>query len=77
MKKLTIRLEDEVYEELDTLSNLSDLSKNEIVNNLIRVEAHKVKEDPKVKLLIEQAKELKETFKRMNDELEAAGIKNL
>lgn len=74
-KNLTVRLDDDVYNELDTLCEMFSVSKNELIVNLIRNEYHKYKEDPKIALVLKQAADLQETLKKYQKELDAAGLK--
>lgn len=68
MKPITIRLEDDVADELEGLSKVLGASKNSVVNLLIRQEYNKYNEDPKIKKILEQMAELKAVFERFNNE---------
>ena len=71
MKSLTIRLDDDVAQELQSLSEVLGASKNSIVNLLIRQEYNKYHEDPKIMKALEQMAELRAVFERFNAENEA------
>ena len=75
MRKITIRFEDDVANELDYLSAAYKVSKNEVINALVRAEYNKFESDPKFKVAIEQFHKIKETFEQVNSELNAAGFK--
>lgn len=68
MKALSVRLEDDVYSELDSLSHILGTSKNSIINMLIRSEYNKYYEDPKIKKFLEQANELKALLAKFSSE---------
>jgi len=72
-RTFSVRVDDDVFEELEVLARVTGQSKNAVVNNLIRAEYDKYDSDPKVKLAIKQLKELKETLERF--EAEAKSVK--
>lgn len=59
MKSFTVRIEDEVYTELDKLAKLRGLSLNRTISDLIRVSYNEIEADPKVQKLLEQMNEMK------------------
>lgn len=59
MKAFTLRLEDDVADELDKLTTMLNVSKNSFINLLIRQEYSKYGEDPKIKKIFEQMQEMK------------------
>lgn len=75
MKRHSLRLDDEVSNELKYLTSIYGISQNSVVSNLIRQEYNKFKEDPKLRVALEQAQQLQEAFNRMTSELEKAGFK--
>lgn len=64
MKSMTVRLDDDVALELDSLSQVLGASKNSIVNLLIRQEYNKYHEDPKIMKALEQMAELRAVLER-------------
>lgn len=66
MKSFTVRLEDDVAEELNTISQMLGTSKNALINMLIRQEYTKYGEDPKMKQIIEQMNEMKALLEKFN-----------
>ncbi len=68
MKPLTIRMEDDVAQELNSLSEILGISKNGIVNLLIRQEYSKYHEDPKIKKTLDQMAELRAMLEKFNAE---------
>lgn len=70
MKQTTIRLDDEVYNELVFLSDLCQLSRNVLVNNLIRAEFNKYQEDPKIKKMLDNVVEFKGMLEEFQKKLE-------
>jgi len=72
-RTFSVRVDDDVFNELEVLARATGQSKNAVVNNLIRAEYDKYDSDPKVKLAIKQLKELQETFERF--EAEAKSVK--
>lgn len=69
MKSISIRFEDDVYEELQALKQMTGVSVNQLVNISIRDEYQKVGEDPKIKLALEKLNELKNTLEKFSLEL--------
>ena len=59
MKAFTLRLEDDVAEELDKLTTMLGVSKNAFINLVIRQEYSKYGEDPKILKIFEQMQEMK------------------
>lgn len=59
MKTLTIRLEDDVHEELERLVTILNCSKNGLVEMLIRQEFNKFTSDPKIKKALDQIQEMR------------------
>lgn len=59
MKTFSLRLEDDVYEELEKLAKLRGISKNRAVSDMIRVSYNEIEADPKVQKLLEQMNEIK------------------
>lgn len=68
MKAFTIRLDDDVAVELDTLAGMLGTSKNALINLLIRQEYSKYGEDPKVKKILDQANELKALLQKFQSQ---------
>lgn len=60
MKQLSIRLSEDVYQELDYLSTLLKSSKNTVVSNLIRCEYNNFQKDPKISRYLKQAEQVRE-----------------
>lgn len=71
MRKFSVRLDDDVANELDYLSALFQKSRNEIINLLVRNEFNKYEKDPKIALAIEQMNILKETLSEMDAKLKS------
>lgn len=69
MRGLTIRFEDDVFEELSQLAYITKQSKNSIVNACIRSEYNKYHDDPKIQLALKQLSELAGVVERMNEEM--------
>lgn len=70
MKALSVRFEDDVFEELNQLSGILGTSKNQIVNMLVRQEYSKYGEDPKMKVVLEQMKEMREMLTKFQNQLQ-------
>lgn len=68
MKAFTVRFDDDVDNELETLANLLGMSKNQVLTLMIRTEYNKYAEDPKVKKAFEQFNEMKSMFERFAQE---------
>lgn len=66
MKSFTVRLDDDVAQELNTISQMLGCSKNSLINLLIRQEYTKYGEDPKLKKIIEQMNEMKALLEKFN-----------
>ena len=71
MKAFSARFDDDVYSELEEISQMTGQSKNAVLNIIIREKYHTINGDPKVKKAFEQLSELKATFERMSAELKA------
>lgn len=59
MKSFTVRLDDDVYEELGKLAKLRGVSLNRTLSDIIRVSYNEIEADPKVQKLLEQMNEIK------------------
>ena len=68
MVQFSLRMEDDVANELTTLSNILGVSKNALLNMLIRQEFNKYESDPKIKKALEQLGEFRKLIERFNDE---------
>lgn len=69
MKTFSIRLEDDVYEELEFLRNvIFSRSKSSVIEGLIRQEYHKHKSDPRMKKAIESIEQIKSIVEGMKNE---------
>lgn len=71
MKTLTVRFDDDVYNEICELAKITGNSKNSIINLCVRDEYQKVGQDPKIKLAFEKLNEIKKTFESLNEQLNA------
>lgn len=71
MQKLTVRFEDDVYEELKKIGSLTGQSLNSVCNALVREKYNTIEGDPKVKLAFEKLNELKATLEKMNEEFKS------
>lgn len=65
----TLRLEPDVEKELDELASMYGVSKNTVVNSLIRAEYDKVSSDPKIKLALDKINELKSWLEQAQNQL--------
>lgn len=74
MKATSIRFEDEVYEELVYLADLLNISRNTLVNNLVRTEYNKFKSDPVLLKKTERLMELKSMLEDFQKKVESDGI---
>lgn len=70
MKAITIRFEDDVYNELAFLSDLASVSRNALVNQLVRAEFHKYQDDPKIKKMLDNMVEFKGMLEEFQKKLE-------
>lgn len=70
MKATTIRFEDDVFKELEFLSNLCNISRNALVNQLVRAEFNKYQEDPKIKKMLDNVAEFKGMLEEFQKKLE-------
>lgn len=70
MKAITIRFDDDVFEELSFLSDLSKVSKNTLVNQLIRAEFNKYQDDPKIKKMLDNVVEFKGMLEEFQKKIE-------
>lgn len=70
MKAITIRFEDDVYNELAFLSDLSKVSRNALVNQLVRAEFNKYQDDPKIKKMLDNVAEFKGMLEEFQKKLE-------
>ena len=68
MKVFSLRLQDEVNEELEYLTNVLMQTKTAVLEGLIRQEYHKYQADPKIQKAMQQLKEVKEFLEKMNHE---------
>lgn len=68
MVTFSLRMSEEVNNELQFLATMFDKSKTAVLESLIRQEYHKYQEDPKIKRAIEQMQELKTVFEKFKDE---------
>lgn len=59
MQAFTVRFDEDVYRELSFLADLSGVSKNALVNQLVRAEFNKYQEDPKIKKMLDNVAEFK------------------
>ena len=59
MQAFTVRFDEDVYNELSFLSDLYGVSKNAVVNQLIRAEFNQYQEDPKIKKMLDNVAEFK------------------
>ena len=66
MKPFTVRMEEDVAQELSSLSEILGISKNAIVNLLIRQEYSKYHEDPQIKKTLDQMAELRAMLEKFN-----------
>lgn len=67
--RMNLRLEDDVAPELDRLSEVYHMNKTELLNNLIRIEYHRLDTDPKVQETLEKVRYLREEFDKMSRHL--------
>lgn len=70
MVRYSLRLDDDVSAELDSLSNLLQVSKNQLLNMLIRQEYQKYNDDPKIKLMLTRFNELRSSIEQMQKEFD-------
>jgi len=70
MRPLTIRFEDDVFDELDILAQVYGMPKNTLVNLVVRAEFDRYASDPKVKKTLEQMKELQNLLLKFANENE-------
>ena len=63
---LNIRFDDGVEQELSELSDVYSMSKNALVNSLIRQEYNKIKSDPEITRMLNQLKELQAVLNKFN-----------
>lgn len=70
MKATTIRFEDDVFKELEFLSDLCNISRNALVNQLVRAEFNKYQEDPKIKKMLDNVAEFKGMLEEFQKKLE-------
>lgn len=61
----TIQFEPDVLEELNYLSTISQQSKSQVVNSLIRQEYNKFKEDPKLKKMLNDLTKLQAEMEKI------------
>jgi predicted transcriptional regulator len=66
MKAFTLRLQDEVNEELEYLTNILMQTKTAVLEGLIRQEYHKYQADPKIQKAMKQLREVKDFIEKMN-----------
>lgn len=71
MQAFTVRFEEDVYNELSFLADLSGVSKNALVNQLIRAEFNKYQEDPKIKKMLDNVAEFKGMLEEFQKKLES------
>lgn len=64
MKVFSVRLPEDVYEELEFLTTLLKVSKNDLIINLIRVQYDTYSDDPKIKKFMRAFDELQEVLKK-------------
>lgn len=74
MLKATVRMNDDVEKEFRSLMALYKVNGNELMNNLIRAEYHRVDEDPKIKTAIEEMHKLEKAFSEAQKKLDEAGF---
>lgn len=70
-----VRVDSDVKAELEFLAGLYQTSQNDVVNNLIRAEYNKYKEDPKLKKMLDTMNSVKLQFEEMQKQLDEAGFK--
>lgn len=68
MKTFTVRFDDDVSKELDTLTQMFNVSKNAFISTLIRQEYSKYGEDPKVKKIMRQLNEMQSLLDKFKAE---------
>lgn len=68
MKTISVRLQDDVYNELSELAKLRGSSMNSIVSDLIRGTYHEIKKDPKVETALKQMNQLRELIESFSAE---------
>lgn len=74
MRKITVRLEDDVFDEYSKLQNLLDVSGNKLINTLIRAEYNHYKADPKYQKAIDMLNETKKVFADLQKKMDEAGF---
>lgn len=70
MQAFTVRFDEDVYNELSFLADLCGVSKNAVVNQLIRAEFNKYQEDPKIKKMLDNVAEFKGMLEEFQKKLE-------
>lgn len=74
MRKITVRLEDDVFDEYSKLQNLLDVSGNKLINTLIRAEYNHYTADPKYQKAIDMLNETKKVFADLQKKMDEAGL---
>lgn len=69
MQAFTVRFEDDVYKELSFLADLYGVSRNALVNQLVRTEFSKYQEDPKIKKMLDNVAEFKGMLEQFQKKL--------
>lgn len=68
MRTFTVRLEDEVNDELEALSQLLQVSKNQVISDTIRQSYNSlIGGDPKVKEAIDKLQEFRSMLEKLAD----------
>lgn len=68
MVQYSLRMDEEVATELMKLSELLDVSRNALLNMLIRQEYNKYDSDPKIKLALNQIGEFRRILEKFQSE---------
>lgn len=74
MRKITVRLEDDVFEEYLKLQNILHVSGNRLINTLIRAEYNHYEADPEYQKAIDMLNEANKVFADLQKKMDEAGF---